>query len=359
MTFCTLILDAPGPPLLFEEIDRFLEYDLAITLNLHYFADPDSIIDHYGDRLRYARINGHDKPALIAAIQQNGGYSVLKTRLNIPLDGELIQAAASHTLANPLRAIAQAGVGVNHIDRQAARRWGVAVLNTPGSNAVAVAEYVLAQTLFLSRDLNQYNTETHRGHWSKGSLPPTAQIAELTLGLVGTGCIAQTVARKAQALGMNVMATGSERFTEQRARDLGLHRRATLEQLLDEADVVSIHTPLTPQTLGLFGSAAFARMRPGSILINTARGGIIDEDQLASFMTRFPGHLKAVAIDTFAREKDQFNSPLAGIANAILTPHIAGNTRAAISQASRQIVDQIQAFGRGDIVQDSTPDMQG
>lgn len=358
MTFCTLILDAPGPPLLFEEIDRFLEYDLAITLNLHYFADPDSIIDHYGDRLRYARINGHDKPALIAAIQQNGGYSVLKTRLNIPLDGELIQAAASHTLANPLRAIAQAGVGINHIDRQAARRWGVAVLNTPGSNAVAVAEYVLAQTLFLSRDLNQYNTETHRGHWSKGSLPPTAQIAELTLGLVGTGCIAQTVARKALALGMNVMATGSERFTEQRARDLGLHRRATLEQLLDEADVVSIHTPLTPQTLGLFGSAAFARMRPGSILINTARGGIIDEDQLASFMTRFPGHLKAVAIDTFAREKDQFNSPLAGIASAILTPHIAGNTRAAISQASRQIVDQIQAFGRGDIVQDSTPDMQ-
>lgn len=350
MTFCTLILDAPGPPLLFEEIDRFLEYDLAITLNLHYFADPDSIIRHYGDRVHYARINCHDKPALIAAIQAADGYSVLKTRLNIPLDDELIQAAASPTLGNPLRAIAQAGVGVNHIDLQAAARWDVAVLNTPGSNATAVAEYVLAQTLFLSRDLNQYNSRTHEGQWAKGSLAATAQIAELTLGLVGTGGIAQAVARKAQALGMNVIATGSERFTEQRASDLGLHRRAPLEQLLEEADVVSIHTPLTPLTRGLFGSAAFARMKPGSILINTARGGIIEEDQLAEFMTRFPGHLKAVAIDTFAREKDQFNSPLIGIANAILTPHIAGNTRTAISQASRQIVDKIRAFGSGDAV---------
>jgi D-3-phosphoglycerate dehydrogenase len=349
MTFCTLILDAPAPPLLFEEIDRFLEYDLATTLNLHYFTDQDKdrIVDHYGDRLYYIDINCHDKRALIVAIDQAGGYSVLKTRLNIPLDDELIQAAASSTLSNPLRAIAQAGIGVNHIDLQAAKRCGVAVFNTPGSNATAVAEYVLAQALFLSRDLNQYNTQTHAGHWSKGSLRPTAQIAELTLGLVGTGCIAQTVARKAQALGMSVIATGSERFTEQLARELGMHRRATLEQLLDEADVVSIHTPLTPLTKGLFGSATFARMRPGSILINTARGGIIDEDQLATFMTQFPGHLKAIAIDTFSHEKDQFSSPLVGIANAVLTPHIAGNTRAAISQASRQIVDKIYAFSTG------------
>ncbi|NHQ93859.1 NAD(P)-dependent oxidoreductase [Janthinobacterium lividum] len=347
MTFCTLILDAPAPPLLFDEIDRFLEYDLAVTLNLHYFSDQDSIVDHYGDRLYYVNINCHDKLALIAAIQGAGGYSVLKTRLNIPLDDELIQAAASHALPYPLRAIAQAGIGVNHIDMQAAKRCGVVVLNTPGSNATAVAEYVLAQALFLSRDLNQYNTQTHAGHWSKGRLAPAAQIAELTLGLVGTGSIAQTVARKAQALGMRVIATGSERFTEQLARDLGMHRRATLEQLLAEADVVSIHTPLTPLTRGLFGSAAFARMRPGSILINTARGGIIDEDQLATFMTQFPGHLKAIAIDTFSHEKDQFNSPLVGIANAMLTPHIAGNTRAAISLASRQIVDKIHAFSTG------------
>ncbi|MBD1586854.1 NAD(P)-dependent oxidoreductase [Pseudomonas typographi] len=347
MTFCTLILDAPGPPLLFEEIDRFLEYDLAITLNLHYLADHDSILGRYGDRLRYANINCHDKQALIAAIQDAGGYSVLKTRLNIPLDAELVRAAASSALSSPLRAIAQAGVGLNHIDLQAAARWGVAVLNTPGANATAVAEYVLAQTLFLSRDLDQYNAQTHKGHWSKGNLAPAAQIAELTLGLVGTGGIAQTVARKAQALGMSVIATGSERFTEQRACDLGLHRRATLDQLLGEADVVSIHTPLTPLTRGLFGSAAFAQMRPGSILINTARGGIVDEDQLATFMTRFPGHLKAVAIDTFAQEKDRFNSPLVGIANAVLTPHIAGNTRAAISQASRQIIDKIRVLSTG------------
>lgn len=344
MTFATLILDAPGPPLLFEEIDRFLELGLAVTLNLHYFTDKDNVKNHYGERIQYVEINCHDKPAFIAAVIQAGGYSVFKTRLNIPLDGKLISAAASPALATPLRAIAQAGVGLNHIDRQEAERSGVTILNTPGSNAVAVAEYVIAQALFLSRDLNYYNAETHKGHWSKGGLAPGLQFSEITLGLVGTGGIAQEVARKAGALGIKVIATGSERFTDQVAQNLKLERRKNLEQLLGEADVVSIHTPLTPLTRGMFGSTAFSQMRQGSILINTARGGIVDEDQLATFMTRFPGHIKAVAIDTFAQEKDCFNSPLVGIANAQLTPHIAGNTASAIRTASRQIVDKIHAF---------------
>ncbi|MFS1286922.1 NAD(P)-dependent oxidoreductase [Pseudomonas piscis] len=344
MAFTTLILDAPSPPLLFEEVDRFLELGLAITLNLHYFTDKDSIKRHYGERIHYAEINCHDKLAFTAAVKQAGGYSVFKTRLNIPLDGELISAATAPDLATPLRAIAQAGVGLNHIDRQKAERSGVTILNTPGSNAIAVAEYVVAQALFLSRDLNHYNAETHKGHWSKGSLAPGLEFSELTLGLVGTGGIALQVAHKARGLGIKVLATGSERFTEQVAQDLGLERRQTLEQLLGEADIISIHTPLTPQTKDLFSTSTFSQMRWGSILINTARGGIVNEDQLAAFMTRFPEHIKAVAIDTFVQEKDSFNSPLTHIANAQLTPHIAGNTTKAIRAASREIVDKIYAF---------------
>ncbi|WMJ02906.1 NAD(P)-dependent oxidoreductase [Pseudomonas chlororaphis subsp. aurantiaca] len=347
MAFTTLVLDAPAPPLLFEEINRFLELGLAVTLNLHYFTDKDSIKKHYGERIQYREINCHDKPAFIAAVTEAGGYSVFKTRLNIPLDGELIRASASPHLATPLQAIAQAGVGLNHIDRQEAARCGVTVLNTPGSNATAVAEYVVAQALFLSRDLGHYNRETHKGHWSKGTLAPGPEFTELTLGLVGTGGIAREVARKAEALDIKVIATGSERFTEQAARNLGLERRQTLEQLLGESDIVSIQTPLTPLTRGLFGSAAFSQMRQGSILINTARGGIVDEDQLATFMSQYPRHIKAVAIDTFTHEKDCFNSPLVGIANAQLTPHIAGNTATAIRAASRQIVDKIHAFSTG------------
>ncbi|WP_421523584.1 NAD(P)-dependent oxidoreductase [Pseudomonas yamanorum] len=344
MAFPVLILDAPNPPLLDVEIERCLAYGLEITLNLHYFTDQQSIKKQYAGRIQFVDINCHDTPSLISTVVNAGGYSVLKTRLNIPLGAALINAAASPHLSRPLQAIAQAGVGLNHIDLQAAADHGVAVLNTPGSNATAVAEYVLAQTLFLSRDLNLYNTQTHQGQWSKGLLAPALQIAELTLGLVGTGRIAQALAHKAQALGMHVIATGSERFTRQAAANLGLQWRATLGELLDEADVVSIHTPLTPQTKGLFDSTAFTRMKPGSILINTARGGIVDEGQLATFMTRFPGHIKGVAIDTFAREKHQFESPLTGIANAILTPHIAGNTRTAITEASAQIIDHIHAF---------------
>ncbi|MCM2378176.1 NAD(P)-dependent oxidoreductase [Pseudomonas marginalis] len=344
MAFTTLILDAPGPPLLFEEVDRFLELGLVVTLNLYYFADKHSIRQHYGERLRYTEINGHDRQAFIDAVTQAGGYSVFKTRLNIPMDGELIRAAVSPALPTPLRAIAQAGAGLNHIDQQEAQRCGVTLLSTPGSNATAVADYVVAQALFLSRDLDHYNAETHCGRWSKGTLAPSLEFSELTLGLVGTGSIAQEVARKAGSLGIKVIATGSERFTEQAARSLGLERRPTLEHVLGEADVVSIHVPLTPLTRGLFGLAQFRQMRQGSVLINTARGGIVDEAQLASFMTAFPRHLKAVAIDTFALEKDRFNSPLAGVGNAQLTPHIAGNTTTAIRRASRQIVDKIHAF---------------
>lgn len=135
MAFTTLILDAPGPPLLFEEVDRFLELGLVVTLNLHYFADKDRIRQHYATRIHYAEINCHDEPAFIAAVTQAGGYSVFKTRLNIPFGASLIRAATSPALATPLRAIAQAGTGVNHIDRLACEQCGVAILNTPGSNA--------------------------------------------------------------------------------------------------------------------------------------------------------------------------------------------------------------------------------
>lgn len=344
MAFTTLILDAPGPPLLFEEVDRFLELGLSVTLNLYYFADKDRIRQHYSTRIQYAEINCHDEPAFIAAVIRAGGYSVFKTRLNIPLGASLIRAATSPALTTPLRAVAQAGTGVNHIDRLECEQHGVAILNTPGSNAAAVAEYVVAQALFLSRDLDCYNAETHRGHWAKGTLAPTPEYAELTLGLVGTGSIARQVARKAAALGIKVIATGSERFTEAVARSLELERRASFEQLLAEAHVVSIHVPLTTLTRGLFGTDEFRQMRQGSILINTARGGIVDEHQLAAFMSRFPRHIKAVAIDTFTLEKDRFDSPLTPIANAQLTPHIAGNTTTAIRTASHQIVDKIHAF---------------
>lgn len=344
MKFTTLILDAPGPPLLFEEVDRFLEMGLAVTLNLHYFADKDRIRQHYATRIEYTEINCHDEPAFIAAVNRAQGYSVFKTRLNIPLGAGLIRAASSPVLATPLRAIAQAGTGVNHIDRLECEQCGVAILSTPGANAAAVAEYVLSQALFLSRDLDYYNAETHRGSWAKGTLAPNSEYAELTLGLVGTGSIARQVARKAAALGIKVIATGSERFTDQVARSLELERRASLAQLLAEAQIVSIHVPLTTLTRGLFGTAEFSQMRQGSVLINTARGGIVDEHQLAAFMRQFPRHIKAAAIDTFSLEKDQFDSPLTGIPNAQLTPHIAGNTTTAIRTASRHIVDKIHAF---------------
>ncbi|MEU2827580.1 NAD(P)-dependent oxidoreductase [Streptomyces lavendulae] len=193
----------------------------------------------------------------------------------MPLRARFLAAATDPALARPLRVIGRAGAGFDHVELPAAARHGVTVTHTPGSNAGAVAEFALAQLLALTRDLPAHNATAHRGVW-RAPAAPAAQLSELTLGIVGLGRTGSALAGRAAALGMDVQGLSRQPPGGTPARPV-----RSLTALLTTSDVVSLHLPLTAATLGMIGRAELASMRPGSILLNTARGGIVDEQALA------------------------------------------------------------------------------
>ncbi|RKP46064.1 NAD(P)-dependent oxidoreductase [Trinickia fusca] len=344
-----LVVDAAPGPLLFEEMDAFLRHGFEVTLNLRNVPERDAVRQHYGERLSYADFDGFAPQLVLAALARDGiGYEVLKTRVNVPIDRAVIEGAVAPALQRRLAVIAQAGVGVDHIDVATATRQHVLVTNTPGSNADAVAEFALCQMLALTRHTFAYNTASHDGVWAKSNAGPVAtELSELTLGLVGIGNIARRLAAKAHLLGMRVMGYGSARFTPEQAATLRIERKETLDELLGEADVVSLHAPLNEATRHLIGAPQLRRMKPGAVLINTARGGLVDEQALADVLSDPHGPLAGAAIDTFAKEKAQYSSPLIGIDKALLSPHIAGTTRSAIRAAALQAVENAAAILAG------------
>ncbi|MFN8185514.1 MAG: 2-hydroxyacid dehydrogenase [Gaiellales bacterium] len=226
---------------------------------------------------------------------------------------------AEHIAAAPrLRLIQKIGVGVNTIDLDAARARGIAVCNLPGTNSRAVAELTLALMLAALRRIPSYDRATRDGQgWS---LSPDVQdrLGELggrTVGLVGYGAVPRLLAPILVALGSQVVYTaGSPKHDA-----VGEWR--SLPELLAEADVVSLHLPLTPQTERLLDAAAFATMRPGAVLVNTARGGLVDEPALVEALRS--GHLRAAALDVFAREPVATGSELLSLENVVVMPHVA------------------------------------
>ncbi|MBZ5795906.1 hypothetical protein K8353_37890 [Burkholderia contaminans] len=336
-----LVVDASPGPLLFDEMNAFLDHGFVVTLNLRNVPERDAVRQHYGERLSYADFDAFEPASVLDALIQDGiGHAVLKTRANVPIDRALIEGATAHTLRHPLSVISQAGVGVDHIDIAAATRQRVLVTNTPGSNANAVAEFALGQMLALTRRIVAYDTASHGGVWAKSNAGPVAsELPDLTLGLVGIGNIARRFAAKAQLLGMRVIGYGSPRFTEELAATLRIERKETLDALLEDADVVSLHAPLTAATRHLIGTRELDCMKHGAVLINTARGGLVDEQALADALSSPDSPIAGAAIDTFALEKARFSSPLVGIDRALLSPHIAGTTGSAIRSAARQAVE--------------------
>ncbi|MFE3766785.1 NAD(P)-dependent oxidoreductase [Streptomyces sp. NPDC059104] len=334
-----LLLDAAPGELMARELDRLLGHGLEVTLNLRRVTDHAGARDAWGDRVEFTDFDAFDESALTAATVHGAqGYDALKSRAGVPLRAGFLAAATDPALVRPLRVIGRAGAGTDHVDLPAAARHGVTVTHTPGSNAGAVAEFALAQLLALTRDLPAHNATAHRGVW-RAPAAPAAQLSELTLGIVGLGRIGSALAGRAAALGMDVQGLSRQHRAGAPARPV-----RSLTALLTTSDVVSLHLPLTAATRGMIGRAELALMRPGSILLNTARGGIVDEQALADAL-RDPGHpLAAAAVDTFAHEHAAFESALAGLPNALLTPHVAGMTRSAMSTAALHCADHIAAL---------------
>ncbi|WP_076866249.1 hydroxyacid dehydrogenase [Bradyrhizobium mercantei] len=238
---------------------------------------------------------------------------------------------------NPhLRVIAKHGAGVDSVDIDAATERRVPVMVAGDANAPAVAEHTVALILALGRDVVSLNARTHSGAWDRATYRGR-EVRGRTLGLVGFGRIARHVARAAVALGMTVVALGRSKGRV----DPALAREAAdLAELLAVSDIVSLHAPLTDATRGMIDAGRLAAMKSGAILINTARGALVDEDALCAALRS--GHLTGAGLDTLAEEPPAKDRPILQAPNLIVTPHIAAQTGASITrtgvEAARNIV---------------------
>ena len=232
-------------------------------------------------------------------------------------------------------------IGTDQVALDAAAQRGVAVFNAPYSNTRSVAELVLAETILLLRGVPEKNALAHRGVWAK-SADQSNEARGKTLGVVGYGNIGAQLSVLAEALGMRVL------FYDVAAKlPLGNAQAApSLDALLREADVVTLHVPDSPQTRGLIGARELAAMKPGAVLLNASRGTVVDLDALASSLRS--GHLRGAAVDVFPSEPksktEAFASPLQGIDRAILTPHVGGSTEEAQANIGREVAGKLVRY---------------
>lgn len=227
-----------------------------------------------------------------------------------------------------LRLIQKIGVGINTIDIDEAERRGILVANMPGTNSQAVAEMTLSLLLAAIRKIPQFDLATRSGQgWalSPDAMDNVTEISGKVVGLVGFGAVPHRLAPVLRALGARVIYSNRQVTTSADADHV------PLDLLFRESDIISLHVPLTPETRGMIGKRQFEQMRKGVLLVNTARGELIDESALCEFLDS--GHLRCAALDVFATEPLQSNNPLLMMHNVIVTPHIAWQTRETIERS--------------------------
>ncbi len=240
----------------------------------------------------------------------------------------------------PLRAVARVGVGYDFIDINAAARHGVAVTITPGTNQVSVAEHMLAMLLSVMRGFPGRNMTVRDGTWQRTGRTP--RVAGKTLGLVGLGRIGKAIVPRAKALGLAVLAydpAPDRQFAAAEGIEL-----VSLDELLGRSHIVSLHLPRTSQTEGIINREALAKMPRGAVLINTARGGLVDEEALADALES--GHLWGAGLDVFAAEPPPESLRLLKFDNVLLSPHMAGLDDASIEAMERMAAECLVSLYR-------------
>ena len=271
-----------------------------------------------------------DQPDSLAAAAADCDALIVRNRTQVR--GALLDACKR------ARVIGRLGVGLDNIDVLACEARGMRVIPATGANALAVAEYVIATAMMLRRASYLSTADVVAGKWPRNALSAGRETAGSTLGLIGYGAIGQMTGALAHGLGMKVIAYDPA-LPEGHAVWDGAARCTDLATLITTADVISLHVPLVDATRNLFNAERIDAMKRGAILINTARGGIIDEAALAAALKS--GHLGGVAIDVFATEPLQASDVFAGCPNLILTPHIAGVSFEANVRVSSMIADAV------------------
>ena len=284
-----------------------------------------------GHDVLYAPSLVDDNPRLLVEAAR---ADALIVRNRTQVRGELLAALSPHC-----KVVGRLGVGLDNIDVDGCAAAGMVVIPATGANAQSVAEYVIGTAMLLLRGAYASTGAVVQGQWPRAALSNGREIGGKTLGLVGFGSIGQLTAALARAVGMTVVAHDPMLADDHPAFAAHGVQPASLETLLATADVVSLHVPLVEATRGLFNAARLAAMKPGAVLINTARGGIVDEPALAQALRS--GHLGGAAIDVFEREPLPASAHFDGCPNLLLTPHVAGVTAEANERVSFMIAERV------------------
>ena len=297
--------------------------------------------DGFRDQIR--RAFADDQPVEVIDETDDAAFALAMGEAEVLLHVLKPVTAAVIAAAPRLRLIQKVGVGVNTIDLDAARARGVAVANMPGTNSAAVAEMALALMFGVLRRTAAFDAATRAGEGWRPDLTVLDQVGEIggrTVGLVGFGASARRLAPVLTALGAEVIYTAREAKADapDAFRPLG--------RLLAESDIVSLHIPATPETRGLIDADAIGRMKPGAVLINTARGELVDETALRDALVS--GRLRGAGLDVFAAEPAGADHPLFALSNVLVTPHLAWLTPETLARSLVVARENCRRLGSGD-----------
>lgn len=298
----------------------------------------ESTVAALGDQVEVRWVDGPDREKLLAAVPE---ADALLVRSATTVDAEVLAAAPK------LKIVARAGVGLDNVDVDAATERGVLVVNAPTSNIHSAAEHALALLLSAARQVPAADASLREHAWKRSSFSGT-EIFGKTVGVVGLGRIGQLVAQRLSAFGTHLVAYDPY-VSPARAAQLGIEL-LTLEELLARADFISVHLPKTPETAGLIDKDALAKTKPGVIIVNAARGGLVDEAALADAVRS--GHVRAAGLDVFSKEPCT-DSPLFELPEVVVTPHLGASTEEAQDRAGTDVAASVKLALAGEFVPDA------
>lgn len=297
-----------------------------------------STVEALGDGVEVRWVDGPDRPALLAAVPD---ADALLVRSATTVDAEVLAAGTK------LKIVARAGVGLDNVDVKAATARGVLVVNAPTSNIHSAAEHAVTLLLATARQIPPADASLKAHTWKRSSFNGV-EVFGKTVGVVGLGRIGQLVAQRLAAFGTHIVAYDPY-VSAARAAQLGIEL-LTLDELLGRADFISVHLPKTPETAGLIGKEALAKTKPGVIIVNAARGGLIDEAALADAIRS--GHVRGAGLDVFATEPCT-DSPLFELEQVVVTPHLGASTSEAQDRAGTDVAASVQLALAGEFVPDA------
>lgn len=284
------------------------------------------------DDVTYDVITGMSKEEIMATIP---AYDALIIRSGTRPDADVIAAGVN------LKVIGRAGIGVDNVDIAAASQHSVMVMNTPRANSVATAEQTMALMLAVNRNTVPAHNSLAAGEWERARFIGS-ELDGKTLGVIGFGYIGRLVARRAQAFGMRIIASDPY-VSEDVAAEMNA-RLLSLPDLLAQADIITLHSVVTPETANLINADAISQMKDGVVIINVARGKLIDEQALADALRS--GKVAAAAVDVYQQEPP-VGSPLIGLPNVLHTPHLGASSKEAQRRVAVEMVEQVADALRG------------